>query len=472
MEDVFFFNIGKPRPSFACVLSIAVIMALMASLLAGCSLPGLAPAPPPSATPTPTSVQTPVAQVATATATPTATAAPTATPVISPISTAEPGEQLVLVAGFGTLAGARPEKEIGDAIEEALAKAYLARARVGMVAKTLAEGDSEGARELLKSYGAKLLIWGWSADSGFVVSFTLPGDTEVGFEDARYEPIPARWNEFRVKVSKVDAPYALPLAKLTMGLLYYLNEQYAKALDTFDEAIEDAGNGGIPEGLAGAHFYRGAAALTDAVQNYPRAVEDYSLVIEANAGLMAAYYNRGLAYDKLGDYLKAITDYSKVVELSPDYPAGYARRGRAYIETKEWGRAIEDLTRAISLQPDYAVAYHGRGLAYYSRGETVRAIADYTKAIELAPSYAAPYADRGVAYYDQQRDNEALADFNKAIELNPQVATAYFGRGVIYMLRGEKSKAIDDFEAFLKLSKDPYWRTEAEKYLADLREKE
>ncbi len=84
-----------------------------------------------------------------------------------------------------------------------------------------------------------------------------------------------------------------------------------------------------------------------------------------------------------GDYQGAIADYNRAIEIDPNYVAAYNNRGLAYDDLEEYQRAIADYNRAIKLDPNYAHAYYNRGNVYRHLEQDQRAIADYQQAAEL-----------------------------------------------------------------------------------------
>ena len=56
------------------------------------------------------------------------------------------------------------------------------------------------------------------------------------------------------------------------------------------------------------------------------AITDYNEVVRINPNDASAYYNRGLAHDKLGNLQSAIADYNEVVRINPDHASAYYNR--------------------------------------------------------------------------------------------------------------------------------------------------
>jgi tetratricopeptide (TPR) repeat protein len=51
---------------------------------------------------------------------------------------------------------------------------------------------------------------------------------------------------------------------------------------------------------------------------------------------LKAYYNMGVAYDKLKEYQEAIDTYKEAIKIKPDYHKAYYNMGVAYDKLKEF----------------------------------------------------------------------------------------------------------------------------------------
>ena len=86
-------------------------------------------------------------------------------------------------------------------------------------------------------------------------------------------------------------------------------------------------------------------------QDFEKAVEDYSSVLEAKKGDSAALERRGFAYRSLKQYDKAIEDFTALIEESPKDGEAYKRRGYAYSLNGDNEKAVEDFKKAVKLKP-------------------------------------------------------------------------------------------------------------------------
>jgi tetratricopeptide (TPR) repeat protein len=95
-------------------------------------------------------------------------------------------------------------------------------------------------------------------------------------------------------------------------------------------------------------------------------VKCFSKAIELRPNWAEAYYNRGVAYDRL-----AATPVRGVFDASSEH------------SRKCWQSAIRDLTKAISLKPDMAPAYEARGWVYKGIDETKKALKDFQRYLDF-----------------------------------------------------------------------------------------
>lgn len=113
-----------------------------------------------------------------------------------------------------------------------------------------------------------------------------------------------------------------------------------------------------------------------------RAIESGDL---ADADLITALLNRGVAHKMSGNLKMAVIDYTSALKLSPDDALILANRANAYRELGELDKALSDIDRALSLAPERAASYYVRGAIYEAQGQGAKAAQDFAKAYELDP---------------------------------------------------------------------------------------
>jgi tetratricopeptide (TPR) repeat protein len=84
-----------------------------------------------------------------------------------------------------------------------------------------------------------------------------------------------------------------------------------------------------------------------------------------------------------GDYAGAIAVFSQLIKRHPRYVEAYFNRGIAYGRIGQTQAAIADYTKVIRLAPHYAEAYHERGLLWQKLGKSRAAQKDLQQAARL-----------------------------------------------------------------------------------------
>lgn len=164
----------------------------------------------------------------------------------------------------------------------------------------------------------------------------------------------------------------------------------------------------------GPAFAGSAIALRAAIDNCqnPKVAPDIRIemctrIIHANVvshGILTAFYAfRASAYADKQDLSDAIQDYSKAIELKSDFPEALANRANLYdqigataqasrdyeragffrLKKYECKEAIEDYTAALQHDAKLATALYGRGLCEFHGGDSNAGQADLAAARRL-----------------------------------------------------------------------------------------
>ena len=83
-------------------------------------------------------------------------------------------------------------------------------------------------------------------------------------------------------------------------------------------------------------------------QRYLQTVNEW---IQENPANSNAYFERHLAWMKIGEPRRALADLNKVIELDPEAVA-YRSRGEVYRHLGQYDKALEDFERAEAINPE------------------------------------------------------------------------------------------------------------------------
>ncbi|MBT4482504.1 MAG: tetratricopeptide repeat protein, partial [Candidatus Latescibacteria bacterium] len=237
---------------------------------------------------------------------------------------------------------------------------------------------------------------------------------------------------------------------IQIGICYYFLGENEKSVNSYTTALVEANRADDKEGIAGTYTNRGNAYAK--LDQYDKAIADYTKALDINPEYAIAFSNRGNAYSDSGNYETAIADFTKAIEINPRLVEAYYNRGTAYSGSGNYETAIADFTKAIEINPRLVKAYYNRGVAYLDLGNYETAIADFSKALDINPQFAEAFGNRGNAFLDLGNYETAIADFTKALDINPQFAEAYNNRGTAYLDLGNYETAIADFSKALDIN--------------------
>jgi tetratricopeptide (TPR) repeat protein len=183
-------------------------------------------------------------------------------------------------------------------------------------------------------------------------------------------------------------------------------------------------------------------------EDYTKALEQFDKIIAALPDFEKPYYGRALILYRQKDYNKAKSDFEKVIKFNPNDYKPYFYLGRINIGLKQYKKANQYLTKATEINPDYSKIYVEKGNIYFIQKKYRGGIPHYKKAVELDPSDIDALQKLGECYYRTQVYYSAYSQFQKILESEPNNAAANFMIGITAYKQAVLSELI---EAFLEL---------------------
>jgi Flp pilus assembly protein TadD len=119
-----------------------------------------------------------------------------------------------------------------------------------------------------------------------------------------------------------------------------------------------------------------------------------------------AYYNIGLAYDRMGRTEEAVEHYRESIRLDARRAAAHANLGEIYDRRGLKEKAEKEYHLALKYDRKSAVVLYNLGALYYERGEHDRARTYWKRVLKVKPSFAP--AKEGLERLKQSDYKEAL----------------------------------------------------------------
>lgn len=202
--------------------------------------------------------------------------------------------------------------------------------------------------------------------------------------------------------------------------------------DSNKESIEDLENAinrlqkssGSKNKLAQAHNQLGLSYFKDG--RFEKALDQYNKAIDIDGENDIYYNNRSLALSHSKQLDAALADLKKALEIKSDDPRTYYNRGSIYKSKKEFELAHEDFDRAIELAeriPAYKNSssfYHAKGLAFSYDHQYKAAKECFRIAMDRDPSNMQSIFHYGLMQHRLKELSGALASFTTVIENKPK----------------------------------------------------
>ena len=157
------------------------------------------------------------------------------------------------------------------------------------------------------------------------------------------------------------------------------------------------------------------------------------------------------AYDALeqNDYEKAINIYSSLINNFDEYAPFFYGRGFAYYYLGENDNAEADFQKTIKLDSNYYDAYLGLAFVFMQKTQNAKSNTVLNNALKINPNSSDVFYSRGLLNYIEQNYNDAITDFSTAINLNKGNINAIYGRAISYYQINDYENAKIDFDKFL-----------------------
>lgn len=213
----------------------------------------------------------------------------------------------------------------------------------------------------------------------------------------------------------------------------------------------------IDQGLGTSNDFQNRGTIYSSIQEYDKAILDYSKAILINTSEKAVYMcyvSRGNALQKQKDFQGSQGDFQSAIKLDKSNPIAYNDLGYHQLLKKEYNKAEKNLLQAIQLDENHTKAYVNLSLVYIELEKQEKAISIINDLIQITKEDPRSYISRADTYVLLGMYKEALADWNTAVEISGNDS------GFI----GERSKFKDDVinddhgavqDAKMVIAKDP-----------------
>jgi len=220
-----------------------------------------------------------------------------------------------------------------------------------------------------------------------------------------------------------------------LGIAYYKKSDYAQAINSFKQAMQENPQDNEAMQLLGLSYYLAgrpgdAIPLLEKVQAwFPRTNVD-------------AAYILGQCYIQTKDYPHARQAFARMFGLQPESAGSYLLTARMLFRQEFQPVALEYTQKALAIDPKLPLAHFLAEQIHLFQSQIEEAIADFQKEIELNPGHAETYYKLADAYSRIQKFDDAERLLQRSIWLDASSTGPYILLGKVLEKKGEPDLAL------------------------------
>ena len=186
-------------------------------------------------------------------------------------------------------------------------------------------------------------------------------------------------------------------------------------------------------------------------QKYQDAEISYTCAISLLEENTVAFSTRASLYAEMEEYQKAIDDYSVIIGRNPENEDALYERALCRLMNNDTVGARFDLETIDKFNPKSAKSRLGMAMVYKAMGENAMAVELYDALIKVNPNSWSLFRDRAEVYFFSKRLGAALIDIDKSISMNGKDPLSYFLRAKIRWAKGDREYARRDLNRAVEL---------------------
>jgi tetratricopeptide (TPR) repeat protein len=218
----------------------------------------------------------------------------------------------------------------------------------------------------------------------------------------------------------------------------------------------------LDAGTANSGILRLAAAIHEANNETPQAVELLRAAIIRNPGEEASYVDFATLSFTHGSYAVGIDIVNLGLTKLPDSAALYMARGVLYGQNGDFDKAMSDFELAHKLDPGYSLTATAEGIAQSQRHHHEEALENFRRQVREHPKDAFGYYLLAEALSwspsdakqesSQKSFSEAISAAKTSIDLDPHLAQAYDLLASLYLQTDQPEQAVQICRAVLRMT--------------------
>jgi tetratricopeptide (TPR) repeat protein len=234
-----------------------------------------------------------------------------------------------------------------------------------------------------------------------------------------------------------------PGIRLNIGLSYYRQNQFLKAIPAFESVVRDQPDALQPRHLLGLCYFF--------TERWADAADTLESLWARESGQLSYLYVLSIAAHRAGRKEldeKATLQLIKAGEGSPEF---HLFMGKAHLNLDQYDLALADFQAAAQAKPTLTFVHFNLGLTYLKKQNYEHARDEFLKDAAVEPDLALNYDELGDVYSLMQQDSDAEKSYREALRHDPRLVNSYLGLAKVYEREEKYPQALNAIDSAGKL---------------------
>jgi tetratricopeptide (TPR) repeat protein len=315
--------------------------------------------------------------------------------------------------------------------------------RVKVIQRKIAVADTKAAEKTMAQRECHVLIWMSHKGAEDSLNISIAADrlpemlTNIFNTEEKQKASISATEDLHIVLDIGEDPNKVMRQVIlsTIGLIYYNDREYSKALTHFREALDRTSEEEThPFGRKA--LYRFLALTSCQIGDCVSALKYSEELVSLAPDDCKALIWLADAHINLGELDDAITVCQRVLNLDPANVEAYLHLATAYVDQGDLEKAAEYLKKVMEIEPENSSAHNNMGFIYAEKGDYEEASAEIEKALEINPNNALYHANLGSLYEEQNDILNAIRKYQMAVKMEPQSAYYHYLLGGAWLKLG------------------------------------
>ena len=192
------------------------------------------------------------------------------------------------------------------------------------------------------------------------------------------------------------------------------------------------------------------AGIYSETDQYDKALEIYSRVVELRPSDAFVYISIGSIYENQGKYPEALQAYNKAMEIFPDYRYNYLNIANVQYQLRDYKSAINSYNKFLSTYTQHWEARESLASSLLANGDFQKAVIEYDALYARNMAGFKDFGNYGLALFETKKYDRAAEILEKAVELNPDNTAAHVSLALSYQELEKNDLALAQYEVVFK----------------------